>query len=119
MARKILSEEETIKMIRETELELFGIGGNMTKRLLRCVKRILKNNIEASSFDTRDTRIWGIDESAKAIAAKAAEIVRAETLKEVGEHIIAQRIENQFLGTIGVISWDVIEALKEGRMPDA
>ena len=44
--------------------------------------------------------------------------VRAEVLKEVGEHIVAQRIENQYLGTIGIISWDVIEALKSGTMPD-
>jgi len=31
------------------------------------VKKILKNRIKASSFDSRDTQIWGIDESAEQI----------------------------------------------------
>lgn len=34
---------------------------------IKKVKRILKNNISASSFDSRCTEIWGIDESARKI----------------------------------------------------
>ena len=64
------------------------------------VIQVLKDNIQASSFDSRGTKIYGKEESADLIIPA----VRADSQREIGEWLIVNRITVQTCVGLDIIN---------------